>query len=174
MRTDRFCFALTAFVLVAGSVVHSAPASAVRYRDSSAGAVCHPANGALVAKFNRTLNYIQNAGTTDAYVICQQVMDDGDVQPEKVTLLTASVTVPTQGATVTCVAQAGAFYDNINHVYLSYSESFTAGAPNASAHLEWDVPFYRISVFHVLTLNCKLPPGAKLGLLQRWEEPVAS
>jgi hypothetical protein len=167
-------FALPCLVLLAGSVGSSTPASAVVYRNSSAGAVCHPANGALVAKFNRTLNFIQNAGTTDAYVICQQVMDDADVQPYAVTLLTASVALPNTGTTATCTAQVGAHYDNTNFVYMSFAKSFTATEPNDSTHLEWDVPFYRIAVFHVLTINCKLPPGAKLGLLQRWEEPVGS
>ena len=161
----------SALLCLAAAGALSMPASAERFRDSSAGAVCQAANGAVAAKFNRTLTYITNAGTTDAYVICHLPMDDASSTPDHVSRLTVEVTIPNAGGNVACVAQSGAYYQGANHIYASQAQSYTAAGPNESATIDWTVPMYRLNVFNVLTLNCKLPPGAKLGLIERWEAP---
>ena len=151
----------------------SSPATATAYRDASAGAVCHAANGALAAKFTYNLNYLTNAGTTDAYVICHLPMDDAASTPDAVGKLAVHGLIPTVGAAVTCTAQVGAFYDSSNHIYHSSAKTDPAALPNSELFLTWDsFEVERTSAFHVLSINCKLPPGAKLGLIERWEAPV--
>ena len=157
-------------VALAAGMASSSPAFAA-YRNASAGAACHAANGALASKFTFNLNYLTNVGTTDAYVICNLAIDDAIGTPDTVTRLTVSLVVPTQGATVSCVAQAGAFYNGTNHIIQSLAESDSADVPNAVVFLSWDQDLVRGDALNVLTLNCKLPAGTKMGLIERWESP---
>jgi hypothetical protein len=162
---------LTATLAIA--LGQSSPATATAYRDASAGAVCHAANGALAAKFTFNLNYLTNISNTDAYVICHLPMDDAAMTPDGVGKLTVHGLIPTAGTTVTCVAQVGAFYDSTNHLYSSSAKSDTAATLNSELYLSWDsVEVPRTSNFQVLSINCKLPPGTKLGLIERWEAPA--
>jgi hypothetical protein len=169
MHASRLGFALSA--LVVGCLGLAAPVAAIAYRDASAGAVCHAANGALASKFNFTLTTVTNAGTTDAYVICHLPMDDTSTTPDHVSSLSVEATLPNTGQTVTCVAQASYFHHGVNHIYVSQSQTYTSGEPNENPTLTWSAPIYRLNVFNVLSLNCKMPPGGKLGLIQRWEQP---
>jgi hypothetical protein len=170
MRVFHFRSALLSLVAVlAGSLANPAPA-AITYRDASAGAACHAANGALASKFTYNLNFVTNVGTTDAYVICSLPMDDASSLPDNIHTLSVAVQTSNPGATVTCVAQNGSFYDGINHIYNSASRSYTAIGANAAFFLTWDgAALHRDGIYAVLTINCKLPPGTKLGLIQRWE-----
>ena len=151
----------------------TSPAAATVYRDSSAGAACHAANGALAAKFTFNLNNLTNIGTTDAYVICHLPMDDGVSTPDHITALSVDLLAPVPGTTVTCVAQLGAYYDGVNHVYYSSSRSYTTVATNEAVRLEWYDNIARAQHHHVLTINCKLPPNAKMGLITRWETQLS-
>jgi hypothetical protein len=167
MNVARFRIASSLSLIVAfAGLAGSAPAIA-NYRDASAGAVCHPANGALAAKFTYNLHYLTNAGTTDAYVICHLPMDDASLVPNSLSYLRIDVLTAGAGSTVTCVAQTGAFYAGSVHIYKSSSLTHTSSVVSESFALGWDVAdIQRANVYEVLVINCKLAPGAKLGLLQ--------
>jgi hypothetical protein len=170
MRASRFpAFVLPLIVAVAGLVVPT-PGAAINYRDTSAGAACHAANGALANKFTYNLNYLTNISNTDAYVICELVTDDATDTPELLIHLQVDVLVPTPGSNVTCMAQVGSFWDGVNHIRASQAQSYTTVSPDYGFSLDWnEAPLQRLYITETLTINCKLPPGAKLGLIQRWE-----
>jgi hypothetical protein len=162
-------FAASLLVVVAGLAI-PAPIAAKDYRNASAGSACHPANGAMAAKFNYNMHYLTNVGTTDAYVICDLQMDDATSLPEDATLLAVNLLLPDAGTTVTCIAQAGVFYDGMTSIYKSQSRTWSTGFDNQPVRLEWTgIGLARTHYSQVLTLNCKLPPGAKMGLIQREE-----
>ena len=158
----------TTLALAAGGA-----AAATSYRNASAGAACHAANGALASKLVFNLNYLTNTGTTDMVVMCHLPTDDASGGLEQVIFLRADVVIPVQGKSVTCVAQTGYFGAGANTVATSVARSYTAPGTNASGQVEWPSPelLHRSSTAMLLTLNCKLPPGAKLGLIQHWTAP---
>jgi hypothetical protein len=171
MKIAPYAFALLATTLAA-TLPAIGPAAAANYRYASAGAACHAANGALASKFTFNLNYLTNVGTTDANVICSLPMDDATATPDTLTWLSVSVLVPTQGATVTCMAQTGYFFNGVNTIYRSSAQTYTATQPNVAYTLQWNSYLLeRADYVSVLTINCKLPPGTKLGLIQRVEAP---
>jgi hypothetical protein len=164
MSAFRFRFALLSLIV---ALAGSAPATAITYRDASAGAVCHAANGALAAKFTYNLHYLTNVGTADAYVICNLVMEDATLTPEPLTTLSAEVLLAGAG-TATCVAQVGYFYGSELHVLRSSAQTQTTVGPGAIP-MVWPVSsVQRENVYELLVINCKLPPGAKMGLIQYW------
>ena len=158
-------------VAVLAAAMGASPASAAAYRNASAGAACHAANGALASKFTFNLNYLTNIGTTDAYVICSLPMDDASTTPDTIIKLSVSFTVPAALSTVTCVAQAGN-YVTTNNIYHSAAESRTTASANQSLTMQWENYIPRGGVINVVTLNCKLPPGTKMGLIERWENQI--
>jgi hypothetical protein len=147
------------------------PARATAFRDASAGVACQAANGALAGKFTHNLNYLTNVGTADAYVVCSLPMDDASGDPTPILLLTLEVFLPTQGSTVACTAQTGAYFDGANQIKSSVAESYTSTAANVDWQLAWSgSALARMDPHHVLTINCKVPAGGRLGLIQRWEQ----
>ena len=172
MDTNRTRFALLAlFVVVVGSLTTPVPAhAAVTYRDASAGAACHAANGSLATKFNFNLSFLTNAGTVDAYVICSLPMDDATASPLAINKVKVHAQLPNADTTLTCTAQTSAYFGGENHVYYSSTKTFTSTGPNANFTLLWTgADLTRQDVYAVLSFNCKVPPGAKLGLIERWE-----
>jgi len=163
---------LFASIVAVAGLVAPRPGAALEVRDYSAGTACRPANGALAPKFNYNLHYLTNIGTVDAYVVCDVALDDPSQTPDELFLLNVDLLVPTVGHTVTCVAQVGSFYSGQAHIVASSAVSATANAADDAIVLGWDTTkLVRNDVFKVLTLNCKLPPGTKMGLIQRWEIP---
>ena len=157
---------LSLIVLLVG-LAGSAPALAANYRNASAGAACRPANGALSAKFTYNLHYLTNVGSTDAYVICSLVMDDASPSPAPTADLRVDVFTTTAGTTVTCVAQVGAYYGGAAQITGSSAASVTSVVDSASSQLAWNTTNLQRSGVHLLlVINCKLPPGTKLGLIQ--------
>lgn len=153
----------------AAAVGSASPASASTYLYVSAGVACHPANGALAAKFNRNLNYLTNSGTTDGYVVCHFQMADASGAVSPFGGIHVHMQGSASGATITCVAQVGAFFSGTNLIEGSLARTYTTIAPNESVVLSWYGGLVRDEFEDVVTLNCKLPPGTKMGLIQRWE-----
>jgi hypothetical protein len=167
-----FASVVLAVATAVAALVAAAPVQAYNYRDASAGGVCHGASGASsTLTFN--LQFLTNVGTTDQYVICNLGNDDlgswsGPVR------LSAYFRLPTAGSTVTCTAQIGSWYDGVTHVRSSQSQTYTSSGPNANVTLTWDhTTLVRYQPYEVLMLNCKLPPGAQMGLIEHWgADPV--
>jgi hypothetical protein len=144
------------------------PAVALTSHDTSAGGACHPASGSLGGSFNRNLHYLTNIGGTDAYVVCHLQMDD-DTQAQPPIWLVVHV-AGQPGTQVTCTFQAGAFYDGANRVVASTSETLGFTQAATYGRLDFDVePLVRPNYHTLLTLNCKVPAGGRLGLIERWE-----
>jgi hypothetical protein len=164
--------ALLATMLAALST--SPPAAAANtFHNASAGVACHPANGALAAKFIRNLNFLTNASTGDAYVVCSLPMDDAYNAPAQLDGLMVDVFLPTPG-TVTCVAQTGTFSNGSNVIQASTAMTHTSSTTNVAVQFSFNANLLqREGVYRVLTLNCKLPAGTKMGLIQRWETPAS-
>jgi hypothetical protein len=152
------------------AVAASAPAAAQAYHYASAGAACQPANGAL-AKFTYNLHFLTNTGTTDQTVVCHLGMDDAGGTPKAHVFLNVQVYLPATGTTVTCLAQTGGFYGEGTHIQASTAKTLTSSTPNQYGALSWtgaELPRENSSV--IVTLNCKLPPGARMGTIGRVEE----
>ena len=80
--------------------------------------------------------------------------------------LAIAVQSPVAGVTVTCVAQTG-YYDNGNIIRSTAVRSHTFEVAPASVYLEWAPgSLARQSPVDVVTLNCKVPPQVRLGLIQ--------
>ena len=161
---------LTATIAAAIGTASPAAAATTSLNYVSAGVACHPASGALAAKFNRNLNYLTNVGTTDAYVVCHFQMADSPTLVAAFGGLYVHLQGSAAGSTVTCVAQVGAFFSGTNQINGSVARTHTTSAHNESLVLSWLSGLERDDFADVVTLNCKLPPGMKMGLIQRWEE----
>lgn len=147
------------------------PADATIYRDMSAGGACKAAY-AGASPFVYSATHLENKGVVDLYVVCQfQHYDIGAAQSPL--MVTAALTAGALGGTAVCVVQMG-WYDGTLHNSAVVSRGI-ALAPGTSGQVTWegaDLP--RTSATDVLTLNCKLPGGFKLGLIEVWEpEPVS-
>jgi hypothetical protein len=158
--------------IAAGFIVGIAllPAANARtlFRSTHAGVACRPANGALASSFTYTLQTLTNAGTTYAYVICALPMDDVSTYPTQTVLLTMEALLPDAGSTLTCTAQVGAFHNGVSHIRGSLAKSHRSVAANEAPQLFWNSSLLAREVnYEVLSLNCKVPPGATLGLIQR-------
>jgi hypothetical protein len=156
-------------ILVAGTVLPTPADARYLFRSTHAGVACHPANGSLASSFNYTLQTLTNVGTVDAYVICALPMDDLSTYPTQLHYLVVNAVLPQSGTTLACTAQVGAFYSGTTHIRESVARATTSSQPNAQAQLSWynELAPERAYGYDVLSLNCKLPPGAKLGLIQR-------
>ena len=162
---------LCALVVFVGALSASQPAAATHAHDTSAGGACHAANGAADGKFTYSNNYLTNIGTTDQYVICHLQMDDDDSVPltHPVYLAVHTVAGATAG-TITCVAQEGAFYTGASNTIASSSARSATLDVGLNSNLNWDTNLLtRPAIYYTLTLNCKVPGGFKLGLIEYWE-----
>jgi hypothetical protein len=154
---------------LAVSLAASSPAHALRARDTSAGGACHPANGAAAGKFTYGNLSLTNVGTVDQYVICHLQMDDDTtaLYPARPDTLSVAVTAGATPGTVACVAQIGFHANGANYVRSSFSRSVTLAAGN-NGWAYWDstTAWTREFAYETLTLNCKVPPGFRMGLVE--------
>jgi hypothetical protein len=142
-----------------------APAQAT-YRDTSAGGACQPAAG---NSFTRGNNYITNIGTSTQYVICHFAMADAADVPTQASYLYVSTSSTIAGSTINCTAQTGGYYLGVNHVGTSNARSYTF--PSAGYYtLQWDASqIIRSSTYSTFTLNCRMDPGTRMGLIEYWD-----
>ena len=151
------------------------PARASIYMSTNGGAACHAAaSGPTSFKFTNTS--VENTGTTDQYVICgfaDLTISEGQVA-QPIDTLKLYLGSGAYAGTATCVAQMGTWYSGILHIVSSKSMSkeMTANGIGALIWLSQDLP--RSHEYETLLLNCKLPRGFKLGLIQRVEQEPMS
>jgi hypothetical protein len=158
-----------AIALLIVATAAASPAQAAGYRNTSAGGACHPANGAAT-KFTRANNYITNNNATAQFVVCNFQMDDAANPPDVYIYLALYIQSASAGTTVTCVAQTGNYDDLGNHVRSSASRTYTFASDGGASSLGWEPgTLVRLSSFDVLTLNCKMDPGTRLGTIVRTE-----
>jgi hypothetical protein len=151
--------------LMASLALATAPAHALTYRDKSAGAACQGANGAA-SKFTYTMQYLTNVGPVDQYVVCDMTAYDVSNEPLTPYIFRVNFTMGQAGGTITCVVQTGGHYSGSNVIRSSSAETATMGSLE-NGYLDWDPEsIVRTQPYDVLMLNCKVPPGAKVGLIQ--------
>ena len=75
---------------------------------------------------------------------------------------------PKAGTTATCVAQVGHYGEAGNVVEVSSAQTVTSSTANAYPLLYRDGAMLpRTSSFVALSLNCRIPPGARIGTINR-------
>jgi hypothetical protein len=159
-----------AATLVAGLTLATGTATAYTYRDESAGTACQGANGAA-SKFTYTMQYLTNVGAVDQYIVCDLTSHDATNDPLTPSIFRVNFTMAQAGSTITCVVQTGAHHSGTNHIISSASETYTSESANANSFLDWDPgSIVRNNPYDVLMLNCKVPPGTKVGLIQYIED----
>ena len=159
--------AIALLTICVGMVV-TPTATAAKFRDTSAGGACHAANGAAAAKFSFGNHYLTNNATTDQYVVCHFQMDDEQAELITTPLFLAMTATagPASGGTVTCLAQVGNYSMGATTITASATRSAPLAA-GASTTLDWSgVSWGRTQHYQVMTLNCRLPPGFRMGLIQ--------
>ena len=146
------------------------PAQATVARDLSAGGACHAANGAAVGKFTFSNFSLLNIGTTDQFVVCNfQMEEDLSLTLKAASTLSVSVTAGATPGTVTCTAQTGHHYSGATVIRSSFVRTVTLPASN-NGYLLWDDPAWiRINPWDTLTLNCRLPGGFRMGLIEWYQ-----
>ena len=165
MQSTKISSALLALTLVA-ALASPGSADATVYRDTSAGGACHAANGANAASFNFSNNYVTNTGTTTQYIICHLQMEDAFV-PVATEFFAVHVQ-STQAGTriVSCSAQTGSFFNGVNQVKSAQVQAYTFSGPG-STDLNWnESTMARVSPWFTVTLNCRMDPGTRVGLIE--------
>lgn len=158
------CLPMSALV-AAGLLAFPAADAATYWRNASAGANCHAANGAASDKFTFANNYLTNIGTNDQYVICSLDMDDNAAGSMHANYIAVSAKAGSTSGTLTCIAQEGRFDNGENIISASQTRSRLVFA-NYSEVLIWPDGLPRLLFDDVLTLNCRVPAGFKLGLIR--------
>jgi hypothetical protein len=159
--------------LVAGSA--PAPAHASIFMSTNGGGACHAAaSGPTSFKFTNTS--VENTGTTDQYLICGFADFTISNAQEALPIDTFKVYFGAGAypGTVTCVAQMGNWFSGTLNIVSSRSQSRDLAANGIGAFIWQAADLPRSHEYETLLLNCKLPRGFKLGLIQRVEQEPAS
>jgi len=163
-------FAAATFV---GLATLAAPhaAQARIFMATNGGSACKPAYGAST-KFNFTEYYALNNGTTDQYVVCN--FNNWSVNPVDSTALALEMLAvyfnsgATTGGTAVCTVKMG-YWTNGASTESQMVKSIDL-TPNSAGSITFtgaDLP--RKYEFQGLSMNCKVPGGFRLGLIQRFE-----
>jgi hypothetical protein len=160
--------ALGSLALVAIAAIAPSPASAVVYHDTTAGGACHAANGAAASHFTYGNHYVTNVGQTSEYVICLLVSDDIDAGTHSPAKLAVAISSTVEQATVSCSAQTGSYFGGAINNHGSNAQTYTFATAGSST-LTFDTSkLPRQFLQDVVTLNCKMDPGTRLGLIEYW------
>jgi len=169
-------FAGPALAAVIACLAAPAPAHATIYMSTNAGGACKPAYGAS-NKFTFTEFYAHNIGTTDQYLVCNFAnftVGAASQAAQAVTMLRVFVGAGSIAGTAVCTVKMGYWLGGTNTVASQATKSVVLPAFGTSP-IEFsatDLP--RSLEFQVLSMNCKLPGDAKMGLIQRFEpEPTS-
>jgi len=163
-----------AAVLAVACITAPRPAHAEIYLSTNAGGACKPAYGAS-DKFTFTELYAQNIGTTDQYLVCNFAnftISTGQLAAPIDELRVWAGAGATPG-TLACTVKMGYWLGS--PVVTSTSTKSAALGISSTGMLDFvstDLP--RDSEYQVLSMNCKLPGGFKLGLIQRFEHEPTS
>ncbi len=156
--------ALSSTLAVGALLGLSHPASASVFRATNGGAACKPAlSNSTSFLFNN--KYAENTNTTDQYLICHLVMADLSTGPPPPQQLTIWFKAGATGGTALCLVQAGYYLDS-TITSASVFSSGTAAAGGLVAVSWFEPGLVRSTSNHALTLNCKVPAGWRMGLIQ--------
>jgi hypothetical protein len=157
--------ALAATVVLAALAVSPPAAATVNYHASSPGAVCHAANPGAT-KFVAANQYLTNGNTTAQYVMCALAVVDPTDIPRQLAFLQMEIQSGGEGSAVTCVLQTGYYGSGALTVRSSSSKTYTFVTVGGTNTFYWDAgSVVRDNTTHVLTLNCKMDPGTRLGTI---------
>ncbi len=139
-------------------------AFAVVNRNSSAGSACQPANGSA-PWFQFTNNYLINNGTTDKYVVCNFVIDE--TSTSAITHLAVWTNSGAVGGQAVCSAQTGYRAINTTSIAGTNVGAVTLGGGSSAGRIDFtESSLPRSDGYDVLTLNCRVPGGWKIGLIE--------
>jgi hypothetical protein len=158
---------LAAASVIVATVLSAPPSATAAYRDVSGGAACKGANGAASASFTYSNNYLTNIGSTPQYIICNFQMDDASFVPAPTeSLILHAYNTQAVSRTLSCSAQTGGYYYGSNYVASNSVKAHTF-ASVGSDYLTWTPSLLvRNYPYDVLTINCRLDPGIRVGLIQ--------
>ena len=157
------------FALAVGLLAAPAPARAEYYLSTNGGGACKPAYGAS-PNFTFTELYAQNIGTADQYVVCNfaNFGKGYDMTTVGVYSLVVNFSAGATAGTPVCVARLG-FWTNAASVASTVVRSVTI-QPGQAGEIRYNPgDLNRAYEFQTLSMNCKVPAGFRLGLIQRWE-----
>ncbi len=161
-----------ALALGTASLVTPGTAFAIS-RASSAGGACQPANGGA-AWFQFSNNYLTNIGTTDKYIVCHFVIDEdlgGMGAVSSIANLSVGTNSGAVGGQAVCSAQTGYHYYSTTSIMGTNVGAITLGA-NTYGPIQFnEAALPRTATYDVLTLNCRVPGGWKIGLIQLQTTP---
>jgi hypothetical protein len=158
-----FLRAAVAATTAIAALAATPPASAMYYHAVSPGMACHAANpgATLIISSN---HYLTNNNSTAQYVMCYLPIIDAVADGQQLAYLGVEISTFT-GGTVTCTAQTGAYLAATNMVHASASRTKTMSGSDIGS-LHWDAgTLNRSSSSDSLTLNCRMDPGTRLGLI---------
>ena len=156
-----------AVALAAAWALPAAAAPLVVDRSTSAGAACQAANGPASGMFRRGAQYLQHIGTNDQFVICHLPVETEAQGYASTFFVLATISVPSPGQTVSCVAQVGTFREGLTQVTSAVTRAYTYGGGGEDSLLYWapgDVP--NLHYLESLVLICRMSPGTKLGMIR--------
>jgi hypothetical protein len=149
------------------------PAAAQTYRDTSAGGACKAAAaGSTAITFGNT--YLLNKSTVAQYVICHfDMFDLAGSTAQSTSMLKAYFGAGDTAGTPTCVVQIGFYTQQL------YTSDISSGSVTIQPGLSDFIAFgsadmVRDAYYQTLTLNCKVPPGFRMGLIERTDPPPQS
>jgi hypothetical protein len=156
----RAAFAAT---IAIAALATASPATAGNIHVASPGAACHAANPGAT-KFTAANHYLTNNNTTAQYVMCYLPLTDTSQTPQQLSYLGVEIYSTVADGTVTCVAQTGAYVGGALGIHSSATRTDTLGMGDIGA-LAFGTSLVRNNTSAAVTLNCKMDPGTRLGLI---------
>jgi len=135
---------------------------------TSGGSACKPAYGAST-KFVFTELYALNTGTTDQYLVCgfaNWALTGPAAKPPNI--VAVYVAAGTTSGTAACTIKMAAFFGTTSVASVLVRSATLQPAESTSLYFN-GLDLQRWQDYQILSMNCKLPGGFKLGLIQRWE-----
>jgi hypothetical protein len=168
MRTPLTLVAMASFAIAA--FVAASPARAEIYMSTSGGGACKAASSGSTA-FRYTNLTVENIGTTDQYVVCSftNFTVGTDQSAEAPYFLKVYLGAGAYPGTATCIAQMASWYSGAAHISSSKSNVASLEANGYTAMYWLPEDLARDHETETLVLNCKLPRGFRIGLIQRVE-----
>ena len=148
------------------------PAAGVVTRNTNAGAACQPRYPGARA-FAAGNHSLRNTGDVDQYVVCHFGQMDLGPEPQSPASLAVHASAGALAGQVICIARTGYFDGAVQTSAASTRAAQVASG--GSTVLSWtaaDLP--RSSVADALTLECKVPAGFTVGLIELADPEPAS
>lgn len=124
---------------------------------------CRATTGTGAASFYYNHTYLWNGGSTNQYLTC--VLPEWNKGPGNTSLLTMHWAASAAPGTVVCTVQSGAFYFGVNNIQQGATLNLTLAA-GANGYINFPVIGQNYN-WYTLNMICNVPPGFKLGLIER-------